>query len=150
MNCPRCGEPDAPRPDNTCRGCGYQFTEQELHAGRARRLPPSEPFHNSSRPPRKSRAGKHLDQFADFMAFRSLITPDGIRIFHGLYVLALVFGLMAAISELFDNEITGRQFLIGVAVGIASYISWRIFCEFLIVVFSIHECLWSASRRNRR
>ncbi len=66
----------------------------------------------------------------DFFTFRKMVS---ITIIKFLYILGLFMITLGGLSGLF------QQTLAGIATLIIGNLFWRIFCESLILVFSIHQ-----------
>ncbi len=103
--------------------------------------------------------------FVNFFAFRWMITPDIIKI---LYVLVLIFGnlsllgavIAGAVGAFFYSQATGLDTLImvaiivcdiiaGIIISILGNLAFRMFCEQIILFFSIHEILSSIENRGK-
>lgn len=73
----------------------------------------------------------------DFFSFRTMITPTLIR---AIFILGLIFLLFTALLAPFQGN-----FFEGIAVSLMILIFGplllRVYCELMIVAFSIHECL---------
>jgi len=104
--------------------------------------------------------------FGNFFSFKWMITPDIIRI---VYVLVLILqnlsllggyvvGLIMLIMSYEDMGLSSTMLIVIIAVGtIASLITslimnllWRMFCEQIILFFSIHETLVSIEENNKQ
>lgn len=93
--------------------------------------------------------------FGNYFSFKYMITPDIIKIIHviGIIIinLALIGGLIVGIFFLFsaDWDLEGYMMALLVIGGILgsiivffiANIEWRMFCEWLILFFSMHEML---------
>lgn len=103
--------------------------------------------------------------FGNFFAFKWMITPDIIRV---VYVLGLILnnlsllgsyigGLIMVIISYEDWGLSTTLLIVVIVVGtIASIIVsiimnllWRMFCEQIILFFSIHETLVSIEDLNK-
>ncbi|MCK4808119.1 MAG: DUF4282 domain-containing protein [Candidatus Aenigmarchaeota archaeon] len=69
----------------------------------------------------------------DFLEFKKLITSPLIKI---LYILNVIIITLSGIGLMFTDEI-----LLGLAVIIFGNLWWRLMCEFVIVIFRIHDTL---------
>lgn len=104
--------------------------------------------------------------FGNFFSFKWMITPDIIRI---VYVIGLILqnlsllggyiaGLIMIIMSYEDMGLSSTMLIVIIVVGtIASLILslimnllWRMFCEQIILFFSIHETLVSIEDVNRQ
>ena len=93
--------------------------------------------------------------FGNYFSFKYMITPDIIKIIHviGLIIvnLALIGGFIVGLYFLFTQDLglegymTALVIIGGVLGGIIIFflanIEWRMFCEWLILFFSMHEML---------
>jgi len=70
------------------------------------------------------------DFLQDFFTFRVMVS---ITIIKFLYILGLFFITLAGLVGLF------QQGSIGIAILFIGNLFWRIFCESLILAFSIHQ-----------
>ena len=91
--------------------------------------------------------------FEDFMNFKMFISTTFIKIIYVLGVIVITLGsllLMAGFS--LGSAYYGLPFgaggiLVGLAVLIFGNLGWRLLCEAIIVVFSIHERLISIDNK---
>ncbi|WP_286826690.1 DUF4282 domain-containing protein [Microcystis sp. LSC13-02] len=70
------------------------------------------------------------NSWQDFFTFRKMVS---ITIIKFLYILGLFLITLGGLGVLF------QQPLAGIATLIIGNLYWRIFCEALIIVFSIHQ-----------
>ena len=91
----------------------------------------------------------------NYFSFKYMITPDIIKIIHviGLILinLALVGGFIVGLYFLFTQDLDLEGYMTaviivggvlgGIIVFFLANIEWRMFCEWLILFFSMHEML---------
>lgn len=85
----------------------------------------------------------------DFFNFKSMITPIIIKILYLLGLLIITIWSMGIVFGKFSGIfwfITGNQFLAGLLTLIFGNVIWRVLCETVIVLFSIHERLRSIEK----
>lgn len=70
---------------------------------------------------------------SDFLAFRLLVTPRGVRV---LYITGVAFLTTAGIALI--SGCSGGSTLIGLAVIILGNLAWRVTCECAVALFDIH------------
>jgi hypothetical protein len=89
----------------------------------------------------------------DFLKFKKLITPTIIQIVFWVLVVSCVFGGVLQILRGIEN-FTARgdsSFLItGFAVILGGPLAARVYCEILIVAFSINDTLMEIRDNTRR
>lgn len=76
----------------------------------------------------------------EFLEFKTMVSSLLIKILYALGVLVITIG---GIISLFDD------FLIGLGAIIFGNLFWRLICEAIIVVFSIHDVLISIDRKTK-
>jgi hypothetical protein len=93
------------------------------------------------RPPRRERGSY---PFADFLTFRSLITPRFITL---IYAIGVVWITLAAAVVLLQPATSGAivSALFFLVIG---NLWWRVIVEFVLVLFRINESLQSINRRG--
>jgi hypothetical protein len=78
----------------------------------------------------------------DFFGFRALVTPALIKALYAVGAVMVTLGSipvgMAAASSAGDD---GAGFLAGLAYFVIANLVWRVCCELLIIIFSIHDRL---------
>jgi len=89
---------------------------------------------------------------SDFLAFRTLISVGLIKIAYviGAIVITAIglVGLFALFQERYlTSEARALGVLLNLGVIVGGNIVWRVFCEWLILFFSIHEILASIEQR---
>lgn len=86
----------------------------------------------------------------DFLSFRTMITPGLIKVFYILGVIVLFVLPVAALTivpkhapgTLAGSSLLGEvNWAWGLLIILLGNIAWRIFCENLILLFSIHQAL---------
>lgn len=91
-------------------------------------------------------------QFKDFMNFKIMITPSIIKVIFILGVIGIfIFSFVFVLTGVFKGKLSGVEdlfaFLLFVLIiATSASIIWRIFCEMLILFFSIHETLVSMEK----
>ena len=156
MFCDNCGQEN---PDGTrfCAGCGRVVSgsaaAMATAAEAARRL------HSAATTAARSPAAKSSASLfsAVFGNFDVMLTPRIITVIFWLLVIAnMAFGLMAfgmpGILEIV-NDSAGMGILLlmtAVAFGAFGILASRIFCEFLIVTFKIHQALQDIRTQTAR
>ena len=129
IKCPNCG---LLNPGNaTWCDCGYDFTTGEVGQD------PSYSDGTSS-----GNSGYSVQRGGgSFLSFRAMVTPHVIRV---LYYFGALVITVAGIFSMFSNP------FIGVAVIAVGNLLWRMFCEAIILFFSMHDILASIERELRR
>ncbi len=69
-----------------------------------------------------------------FFSFRQMVSTQIIKVVYILGMIVITLSGIIAMSE---------GFLIGLLAIVMGNLFWRIFCEFTIIVFSIHDILGS-------
>ena len=78
-------------------------------------------------------------EFKDCLDFEKMLTPVIIKVVYWLLLaLAILGGLIQIIVGLASKYNSGKQVLMGLAALILGPVFVRIFCELLIVIFSIN------------
>ena len=78
-------------------------------------------------------------EFKDCFGFEKMLTPIIIKVIYWLFlVLTILGGLIQIIVGLASKYNSGKQVLMGLSAPILGPIFVRIFCELLIVIFSIN------------
>jgi hypothetical protein len=77
----------------------------------------------------------------DFLNFKAMVTPSIVKV---LYVLGAI-GVVAAGVSLARTQV-GRNdydfnFLFFLGIVVVGELSWRVFCEIMILLFQIHDVL---------
>lgn len=75
----------------------------------------------------------------DYLLFRKMITPPFIHIIFWVGVAAVVIG---ALGTMF-----GQSFLGGLVMLVLGVVFWRISCELMLVLFSIHDRLSEIAKK---
>jgi cellulose synthase/poly-beta-1,6-N-acetylglucosamine synthase-like glycosyltransferase len=125
MKCPKCGllNPDIAR---RC-DCGYDFVSGEIRQ-----------LYLSS----KEKKHQIESKGEGFFSFRTMISTTLIRIIYVLGMIGLtIIGIVIIVRA------TSLGILLGIAVIIFGNLLWRIVCEELILLFSIHNILSSIERK---
>jgi hypothetical protein len=82
--------------------------------------------------------------FNDFLTFRYLITPAFVTV---IYVIGAVLITIAALASLANADAGGG--ISAVLVLLIGNLFWRIYMEFIMVLFKINDSLKSIDRRGR-
>jgi len=69
----------------------------------------------------------------EFLSFKRMITPIIIQV---LFWLGILVTVLAALVNMFT-----QSFFVGLLMLILGPILVRVYCELLIVIFKIHDCL---------
>jgi hypothetical protein len=72
-------------------------------------------------------------EMEEFFSMRTLLTGKLIRTTYTVGQVLIVLGILQWLRMGFAS------FLIGVTLGVFASIVWRVACEFVVVVFSIHD-----------
>jgi hypothetical protein len=128
MRCPKCGL-ENPESAVWC-DCGYNFTTGKQVAKKASSMPGTE-------------APISFNQ--DFFSFRSMVSPTIIKF---VYILGMAAITLAGAAMLFSGiKASGSDQMIALGSGLGliliGNLVWRIICESLILLFSIHALLRS-------
>ena len=75
----------------------------------------------------------------DYLLFRKMITPPFIHIIFWIGVAAIV---VSALGTMFS-----QNFFAGVLMLVLGVVFWRITCELMLVLFSIHDRLSEIARK---
>ena len=70
---------------------------------------------------------------SEFLSFRKMITPIIIQV---LFWLGIVVVVIASLAHMFT-----QSFFAGLLMLVLGPILVRVYCELLIVIFKIHDCL---------
>ena len=90
-----------------------------------------------------------MDNISDFFQFKRFITADLLRLTYFLGLLFItVIGLILLTSD--KSTLGMPDSLLGVVVILFGNLFWRLYCEFMIVIFSIHERLVSIDRKIKK
>jgi hypothetical protein len=122
MQCPECwldNESDAKK----CKGCGHKFL------------------------PERTFTKRRTSGLGDYFDFRELITPALIKLFYALGAFVLSAGSLISI---FSPHIIGKQGVDPVRAVlflILGNVLWRMVCEAVILIFSVHEVLVSLDQK---
>jgi hypothetical protein len=80
----------------------------------------------------------------DFFAFRTMVS-------HGLLKVVYLLGFLALTLSAVLSGLNGANgYLNGLLILVVGNVLWRVFCEWLILFFSMHERLASIERELRR
>jgi hypothetical protein len=100
--------------------------------------------------------GEDPMSLGDFVDFNDFITPTVMRVIYLIGAIVITFGSLilvlfqAPLLSLYDDSVfhTMRNFMtaIGIMGLIFGNIFWRIFCEFIVVLFKIQASLASIDR----
>lgn len=91
--------------------------------------------------------------FADFLAFKSMIA---LKIMQAVYLLVAVLitlgGIMLMLkgNDRYDDGLIPGGFLSGVLVILIGNVIWRIWCELLIVFFTINRSLHQIEKNTKK
>ncbi|ANB02666.1 DUF4282 domain-containing protein [Ectothiorhodospira sp. BSL-9] len=75
----------------------------------------------------------------DYLLFRKMITPPFIHIIFWIGLAAIVIG---ALGTMF-----GQSFFGGLMMLVLGVVFWRVGCELMLVLFSIHDRLTEIARK---
>lgn len=86
----------------------------------------------------------------NFLAFRNMISGVLIKVSYLLGAIVLTgYGLMLTAAPFISNDSNrGLMFLVGIGLVTVGNVVWRLLCESIIVVFSIHELLESIDKKT--
>lgn len=81
----------------------------------------------------------------DFINFREMVATKIIKfVYASVTILIIISGMVQFLMNIFSNPL----YAIGLVFGILLInIFWRIFCELLILLFSIHQELVKIARK---
>ncbi len=82
----------------------------------------------------------------EFLSFRTMITSNVVS---ACYVFG-VLGLAIAGLRMLVYPVQPNDRLIGLAVIVGGNLAWRVACEIVTVLFSIHDRLGTIERNSRR
>ncbi|MFB6274101.1 MAG: DUF4282 domain-containing protein [Salinibacter sp.] len=92
-------------------------------------------------------------QSGDFFSFRKFVSSDLIKVIYALGMVGItIWALITIVTALGMPSAFGRTptLLWGIGILIFGNLLWRIFCEFLILSFSIHDSLESIRKQFDR
>lgn len=75
----------------------------------------------------------------DFFSFRKMVSSAILKF---IYVIGLIAITLGGITQIFSQPVNG----IGIIIG--GNLFWRIFCESLILLFSIHQELVKINHKH--
>jgi hypothetical protein len=107
--------------------------------------PPPAPGSNWAAPPPPPRRPGF--NWADFFAFRYMITPQIIRV---VYVIGVVLVTLAALASVNSFGFGGGGILSALFLLVIGNLYLRVIMELLVVFFGMHESLRSIERQDRR
>lgn len=73
----------------------------------------------------------------EYLTFRKMITPTVIQV---VFWLGLLVVLVSGVGAMFAGEM-GGGFFKGLAILVFGSLLWRIYCELIIVFFSMNDSL---------
>ena len=113
-----------------CPDCGTKFPEEALLCQQCGKDRNAESSVSNGAPPPK------LSQFdaKTFINFEVMITPIIMKIIYLAVSVVIVFGML---FTMFNGGTTG--FFLGIIGGLLGLVYWRIFCELLMLFFSMHK-----------
>ena len=83
-----------------------------------------------------------------FFSFRTMITPIIIKVLYVLGIIALIIvGIVIIVEGANSYYGSDNEVLIGLGIIILGNLLWRILCEGIILMFSIHERLGSIDKK---
>ena len=83
-----------------------------------------------------------------FFSFRTMITPTIIKVLYVLGIIALIIvGIVMIVEGANSYYGSNNEVLIGFGIIILGNLLWRIICEGIILMFSIHERLGSIDKK---
>lgn len=91
-------------------------------------------------------------KFQRFLSFKYLVTPQIMKfiyisgVFLSIFAAFFLFILMIGLRGLRSSEYVITAFIFITFLFIVFNLFWRIFCEYLILFFSIHEMLSSIEK----
>jgi hypothetical protein len=103
---------------------------------------PTSPPTNWNPPPAASPPGRSFD-LNEFLTFRYLITPTFVTI---IYVVGAVFITLAALAALTQGA---NGIISGLILFLVGNLIWRVYMEFVMVLFRINDSVQSIDRRGR-
>lgn len=103
--------------------------------------------------PQRVKPVRYTSFYAEYFAFRELVTPQLIKV---VYIVGACFitaaGLLSILSPETLNEYEAGPILSrlgGISVILVGNLVWRMVCEGVILLFSLHELLVSIDTRAR-
>jgi len=101
----------------------------------------------STSPDTEQRKGE--DEFTRFFSFRGMITPYLIKIIYPIGIIVILIEAIVIPKQMFllSAQMKVIMFLLIFAGG---NIGWRIVCEGMILLYSIHEILASMERNLKQ
>jgi hypothetical protein len=149
--CGKCGyirQPTDTAPDWQCPSCGVAYakagrgaTRGDIERARRQRIEQADRMLRADRTATRRelaaarRANRKPASFADFAAFRVMVTPSLIRALFWIGTIVLFVGGLVTASE------GGQMIYVGLMVSIFGPVFWRLGCEGMIIFFRIHEAL---------
>jgi hypothetical protein len=79
-------------------------------------------------------------KFSDFLNFKVMITPVIILVLFWLGLVAIVIAAIALFAQ--------GNILAGIGTLILGPFAWRIACEYLMIIFRMHDCLEQIARNT--
>lgn len=126
--------------------CPQCFTEQDASATKCSAC-------DHVFPPKRIKSVKYMSFYAEYFAFRELVTPQLIKV---VYIVGACFisaaGFLSILSpETLDEYDLGPILsrLGGIFVLLVGNLVWRMMCEGAILLFSLHELLVSIDTRAK-
>ncbi len=98
-----------------------------------------------------------MTKFSDFLNFRKLITPTIVKVIYALGAVLmtaslLITGIGMVVSES-ARTLPGGYSILGffgiIVLILISNLVWRMYCEFIIIFFGIHETLQDIKNKKK-
>jgi hypothetical protein len=77
--------------------------------------------------------------WGDFFSFKKMVSSTIVKF---IYILGVIFITFSSFAAMFAT----RGFLYGLFMLVLGNLLWRVFCEGIIILFSIHERLVSIEK----
>jgi hypothetical protein len=134
MQCPKCGLENPP--GTASCDCGYDFSTGEVVRRTTMQPQPG---------------GSQGFDFGEYFSFRQMVSNSIIKIlyFCGAIIICIL-SLVAVVRGVTATETNVRDVLGGAALLFVGNLLWRVVCEGLILMFSIHEVLVSIEHQGAR
>jgi len=141
MICPNCGK-EVPDGSKFCPYCGAKLEGNVT----------SQSSQKGSIPSNEYLASQKTSSGGGYFSFRTMITPIIVKLLYVIGMIAITIeGFVTMFSRrgisYFRYYISGGGFWEGLLVIVVGNLIWRVVCEVIILLFSIHEILASIEKR---
>jgi uncharacterized membrane-anchored protein len=141
MFCPNCGK-EIPDGSKFCPYCGAKLEGNVTSQSSPKESSPSNEYLVSQ----KTSSG------GGYFSFRTMITPIIVKLLYVIGMIAITIeGFVTMFSRrgtfYFGYYVSGGNFWRGLLIIVVGNLIWRVVCEVIILLFSIHEILASIEKR---